>query len=287
MASEFYEQLLHNSSLIHFFNNQLGLVDKPPQLSGYQNLIDWPDAIDSLATGNQTTCCRDGYVDGNISTAINAHVMRAARRMAELAGLIGRDSAEIAGLHAIADRIASQLLSTAVLEGHSACGCEGPCFRDSASTTHAASPATMYALACGVLPPNATNRFLPFLMVRNYPAPQFSAQSAAWMFEALFKMSAGGGESQASDWAFRILTSAGHRSLSSFACCLSCSLPVSQARTASLLFTTLMTVAHCLSLLRALPDFCSLPDSCSLPVSPSLTACLLLTHCLSLSHSLP
>merc|ERR1711865_1298881 len=49
-------------------------------------------------------------------------------------------------------------------------------------------------------------------MARNVPTPQFSAQSASWMFEALFRMSSATGNKQAADWGFQILTSNGHRS---------------------------------------------------------------------------
>jgi hypothetical protein len=60
----------------------------------WQDLIDWPNAVDSLnddaAFPEGATCCHDGHVPSNVSTPINAHVAHAHRRLAAMSRWLGR-----------------------------------------------------------------------------------------------------------------------------------------------------------------------------------------------------
>ena len=71
-----------------------------------------PNAADSLALPGfpeGATCCRDNYVDTNVSTVIQAHVAHAHRRLAQMARWIGRTEACAAEFDAKADAIIAGL----------------------------------------------------------------------------------------------------------------------------------------------------------------------------------
>ena len=63
------------------------------------------DALNPPGFAEGETCCKDGHEGSNITTAINAHVAHAHRRLADMARWIGRPAAEAARYDALADGI--------------------------------------------------------------------------------------------------------------------------------------------------------------------------------------
>merc|ERR1719329_1441938 len=107
LANDWFDKLKAENSLLQFVSADDGLVHKEPKVDGYQNLIDWPNAEDIHANTKGKFCCRDNYEDGEVSTTNNAHAVRAARRLAELATLVARPDEEVQQLSQTADRMAA------------------------------------------------------------------------------------------------------------------------------------------------------------------------------------
>ena len=142
----------------------------------YQDLIDWPNALDSLnddeAFPEGASCCRDGFEDSNVSTPVNSHTAHAHRRLADMARWLGRPEAEAARYDALADGIVAGLKKHAMITGAPA-KCDPPapaCFLDgfghgvashgskhptnhTGPITHTSVQASMYTAGCGLLTP--------------------------------------------------------------------------------------------------------------------------------------
>jgi hypothetical protein len=216
VANVNFDHLKYNCSLLQFFDNNSKLISKHIGEPGYQNLIDWPDSQDIFAP-EQERCCRDGYKDGDKSTAINAHAFLTLRRLADIADWTGKPSSESETLRHISSLIQEGMAATMTISDAKRCDPPaGPCMTDSVGLKepHSANAATMYAVGCGVFDGNS-RRFLPFLMARNKEYPKFSAQSSLWLFDGLYAMGAENSSlafSDAANYAFDILTRSGHRS---------------------------------------------------------------------------
>ena len=244
VANHTFEMLLRDYSLTQFIESEDGLVHKaamaglPPGMATqaansaqyynqvYQDLVDWPNAVDALALSNfpdGATCCLDGYEYGSVSTAINAHVAHAHRRLAQLARWIGRPEAYAATFDAKANAIVAAL--KARLLTHECTPAAPACFLDglgpgktrsgavSPNINHTSVHATLYVVGCGLLSPKESLTFLPFLKAKTEHYPLFSAMASNFVLQGLYQMAtAEVSSSEAADFAFDLLTRSGHRS---------------------------------------------------------------------------
>ena len=256
LANQTFANLVDHYSLSQFIQPSghgpdatAGLVVKPPKaglpagvpsqaadneryyFQVYQDLVDYPDAVDvyndNAAFPQGARCCLDGYIFSNVSTVINAHVAQAHRRLAALSRWLGHPAAEADRFDALADGIVAglkrQLQTTS-------CSPPAPvCFRDgygrpapgankeqNASTApinHTAVQSTLFVVGCGdLLTPVEALAMLPFLMAKTEVMPLFSAMASNFMLEGIYRMAAADTTSTAADFAYRILSRDGHRS---------------------------------------------------------------------------
>ena len=158
----------------------------------YQDLVDYPNFADALnnntAFPEGAVCCRDGYLDGNVSTAINAHVAQAHRRLADLSRWLGRPAAEAARFDGVATGIVEGLRRRLLLgagggPAAAAAGyrCDPPapaCYLDGLGPptaaasqpytpcNHTSVQATLFVAGCNLLPPAEALQLLPFLKAK-------------------------------------------------------------------------------------------------------------------------
>ena len=207
----------------------------------YQDLIDYPDAVDyfndNKAFPEGARCCLDGYVFSNVSTVINAHVVQAHRRLADMSRWLQRPASEATRLDSLADDIVAGLKKH-LLIGGDACDPPSPrCFLDglgfpvkgagspqdpnetlpylpgtSNSITHTAVQSTLFVVGCGLLEPAEALMTLSFLRAKTKTMPLFSAMASNFLLEGLYVMATADPTTAAADFAFEILTRAGHRS---------------------------------------------------------------------------
>ena len=100
----------------------------------YQDLVDYPDAIDhfndNVRFPEGARCCLDGYVFSNVNTAVNAHVAQAHRRLANMSRWLQRPLSEATRLESLADGIVAGLRKHLMTSGD-ACDPPSPaCFLD-------------------------------------------------------------------------------------------------------------------------------------------------------------
>eukprot|EP01045_Picozoa_sp_COSAG04_P022560 COSAG04_NODE_2567_length_3916_cov_3.837831_3_plen_550_part_00 len=252
LANETFDEMVAHYSLTQFIDHTDGLVHKPPSVGiphglptqktndaqyyylVYQDLIDWPNAVDALnppGFAEGETCCKDGHEGSNITTAINGHVAHAHRRLADMARWIGRPAAEAARYDALADGIVRGLREMKVGGAASDIQCvpaAPACFVDGLGlpapdsktpnislTTpikHTSVQASIFVAGCGLLPPSEALELLPFLKAKTARFPLFSAMASNFMLEALYRAATADLTSEAADFAYEILTRSGHRS---------------------------------------------------------------------------
>ncbi len=166
--------------------------DKKYYFQVYQDLIDYPDAIDyfndDAVFPQGARCCLDGYVFSNVSTAINAHVAQAHRRLANMSRWLERAPSEATRLESLASGIVGGLKKHLMASGN-ACDPPSPaCFVDglgppergqgygkdlnetrpylpnaSRTINHTAVQGSLFVAGCGLLEPAEALTLLPFL----------------------------------------------------------------------------------------------------------------------------
>lgn len=256
LANETFANLVAHYSLSQFIQTSghgpvatAGLVVKPPRaglpagvpsqaaddqryyFQVYQDLVDYPDAVDvyndDAAFPTGARCCLDDYVFSNVSTAINAHVAQAHRRLADMSRWLGHPTAEADRFGTLADGIVAglkrQLQTTKCSPPAPACFLDGYGLPVAGSNraqnasavpiNHTAVQATLFVVGCGdLLTPVEALVMLPFLKAKTEVMPLFSAMAANFMLEGLYRMAAADTTSAAADFAYDILSRDGHRS---------------------------------------------------------------------------
>jgi len=153
-----------------------------PDGGEFRDIVDWG------------MCYRDGFVFTEVNAVVNALHYRNLRELAEMACAIGRpDDAAMFEAEAAQTFAAYQRVLFDPAAGR---------YRDGIGTDHATVQGNAMALACGVVPPERMKSVVDYVAAKGFTCSTYMAQ---FVLEALF---AGGRE----DEAFRLMTSAGHRS---------------------------------------------------------------------------
>ena len=256
LANETFDEMVEHYSLSQFIQKpgggaeiNDGLVVKAP-LAGlppgmatqasntaayydqvYQDLVDYPDTTDifndDAAFPEGSMCCQDGYVFSNVSTAINAHVAQAHRRLADMSRWLARPASEADRFDALADGIVAGLkkhmLTSNCQPAAPACFLDGlgfgapntkvPTPNANKTITHTAVQGAVFVTGCGaLLTPEESLTLLPFLRAKTKVMPLFSAMASNFFLEGLYRMAAADPTSGSADFAYEVLVRDGHRS---------------------------------------------------------------------------
>jgi hypothetical protein len=229
LAAQTFDELVRHYSLTQFVNATDGLVHKAPKaglpkgmptqaannaeyyFQVWQDLVDYPNRPDALNDDDKfpegANCCRDDYVDSNISTAINVHTAHAHRRLAQMSRWLGRPEAEAAEFDDKAAGIVRGLKQHLFVgaNGTGATGATGAgaalsvacnppapaCYADGmdeigSPVNHTSVQASLFIAGCGLLPPTEALQLLPFLQAKTATMPLFSAMASNFVLEGLY-----------------------------------------------------------------------------------------------------
>lgn len=214
----------------YYFDEELGLVNKPPAFMGSHNCKcpeSWSPAglPPTVYEATQCTCTdlndwppqyQDGYQICNVSTVANSYIAQAARRVADIAELLG-ETADAAYYGHVSETIMTTLREKMydTATGTFPDGLNGPSIAELTPSNHSAIQSIIFPMMAGVVNETAQPG-MGLAMVKALKlqlkggAGPSSCMAGFWMLQGLYRV--GWEHAEAADLALEVMTSEGQYS---------------------------------------------------------------------------